>query len=131
MFILYSCDLILQCSYKSPYIGCFWEVLFYQIKVCLTNIRFKIWRIRWIIPYYFELLLFIVIIIIISLCLCVCVCVYFLLSYRLLLIEQNSKCNVRDQVSDGMLRKFFCVKNLCYHVIGNHSMDFQASNCAK
>ena len=49
-------------------VACFWEVLFYQIKVCLTNIRFEIWRIRYIIPYYLELLLFIVIIIIIPLC---------------------------------------------------------------
>ena len=38
-----------------------------------------------------------------------------------------SKCNVRDQVSDDMLRKYFCVKNLCRHVISDH----QAGNSAK
>ena len=37
----------------------------------------------------------------------------------------------KNQVSDGMLRKYFCVKNLCYHVVDNHSRDFQASNCLK
>ena len=31
---------------------------------------------------------------------CVCVCVYFLPSLRLLLTEQNNKCNARDQASD-------------------------------
>ena len=40
---------------------CFWEVFFYQIEEGLTNIRFDVCIIRWIIPYYFVLLLFIVI----------------------------------------------------------------------
>ena len=40
---------------------CFREVLFCQVKKGLTNIRFDICRIRWIIPYYFSLSLFIVI----------------------------------------------------------------------
>ena len=40
---------------------CFREVLFYQVKEYLTNIRFDICRIRRIILYYFALLLFIII----------------------------------------------------------------------
>ena len=63
-------------------------------------------------------------------CVCVCVYIYFLSSLRLLLIEQNNKCNTRDQTSDVKLRKYFCVKNLCRHVIDNHSRDLQASNYA-
>ena len=59
-----------------------------------------------------------------------CVCVYILSSLRLLLTEQN-KCNARDQASDAVLSKYFCVKNLCCHVLGNHSRDLQARNCAK
>ena len=62
-------------------------------------------------------------------CLCVRVCVYCLLP-KWLLTEQN-KCNARDQTSDVMLRKYFCVKKLCRQVIENHSRDLQASNCAK
>ena len=47
------------------------------------------------------------------------------------LTEQNDKCNARDQVSDVLQRKYFRVKNLCRHVINNHSRDLQARNCAK
>ena len=47
---------------------CIREVLFYQFKWGLNNIRFDIWRIRWIIPYYFALSLFVVTFIIITLC---------------------------------------------------------------
>ena len=47
------------------------------------------------------------------------------------LTEQNNKCNARDQVSDVLQRKYFRVKNLCRHVISNHSRDLQARNCAK
>ena len=50
---------------------CIREVLFYQFKWGLNNIRFDIWRIRWIIPYYFALLLFVVTFIIITLCWCI------------------------------------------------------------
>ena len=70
-------------------------------------------------------------------CVCVCVCVRararvsFLSPYMLLVTEQNNKCNARDQVNDGMLRKNFCVKNLCHHVMDNHSRDLQASSCKK
>ena len=32
------------------------------------------------------------------------------------------------QVSNGMLRKYFCVTYLYPQVIDNHSMDLQASN---
>ena len=35
------------------------------------------------------------------------------------------------QVSNGMLRKYFCVTYLYPQVIDNHSMDLQASNWAK
>ena len=47
------------------------------------------------------------------------------------LTEQNRKCIVRNQASDVVLRKYFCVKNFCCQVIDNHSRDFQASNSAK
>ena len=43
----------------------------------------------------------------------------------------NHKCNARDQASDVMLRKWFCVKNLRRHAIDNHSRDLQASNWAR
>ena len=62
---------------------------------------------------------------------CVCVCAYFLPPLRLLLTEQSNKCNARDQASDVELGKYFCVDNLCHHVIDNHSRDLQASNYAK
>ena len=42
----------------------------------------------------------------------VCVYVYFF-SLQSLLTEQN-KCNARDQAIDVVLRKYFCVKNLCH-----------------
>ena len=35
------------------------------------------------------------------------------------------------QVSDIVLRKLFCVKNLSLHVIDNHSRGLLASNCAR
>ena len=50
---------------------------------------------------------------------------------RLLLTEQNSKCNARDQTSSVVLRKWFCVKYLCHYIIDNHSRDLPASNCAR
>ena len=33
-------------------------------------------------------------------------------------------------ISDGMLRKFFCIKYLCCHVIDNYSRNLQTGNCA-
>ena len=45
--------------------------------------------------------------------------------------EPNNKCNARVQASDGMLRKFFCMKYFCRHVTDNHSRILQASSCAK
>ena len=42
---------------------------------------------------------------VVCVCVCVCVCVHFLSPLRLLLTEQNNKCNARVQVSDVMLRK--------------------------
>ena len=46
VYILYSCDLFLQCSHKSSYRpyrgGMFLGSAFYQIKVCLTNICVEI-----------------------------------------------------------------------------------------
>ena len=35
------------------------------------------------------------------------------------------------QASDVVLRKLFRVKNLCLHIIDNHSRDLLASNCAR
>ena len=76
-------------------------------------------------------------------CVCVYVCVwvgggwvvvFVFISFHskgLHLTEQNNKCNARDQVSDVLQRKYFRVKNLCRHVINNHSRDLQARNCAK
>ena len=66
-------------------------------------------------------------------CVCayVCVCVYFLSPLRLLLTEQNSKCNPRDQICDVMLRKYFCAKYLCRHIIDNYSRDLRTSNFVK
>ena len=60
-----------------------------------------------------------------------CVSADVLSLYRILVTEQSNKCNARDQVRDGVLRKYYCVKNLCHHVIGNHSRDPQDTNCAK
>ena len=65
-------------------------------------------------------------------CVCVCVCLFpFMVKASPDWTKTSDKCNARDQVSDGMLRKYFCVKNLYCHAIGNHSRDLQASNCAK
>ena len=64
-------------------------------------------------------------------CVCMCVSVSFLSPHLLLVTEQKNKCNARYQVSDGMLRKNFYVKDLCHHVMDNHSRDHQASNCEK
>ena len=38
---------------------CFREVLFYQVKEGLTNTRFNICRIRWIIPFFYFIFFFI------------------------------------------------------------------------
>ena len=62
---------------------------------------------------------------------CVCMCVYFLPPRLLLTEKKNDKCNARDQINDDVLRKLFCVKSLCRHVIDNHSRDIQASNYAR
>ena len=67
-------------------------------------------------------------------CVCVCVCVrvcVFISLHGKVLTEQNNKCNTRDQASDAVLRKWFCVRYLRHHVIYNHSRDHQASNCAR
>ena len=64
---------------------------------------------------------------------CVCVCLFVFIScYCKGFSWLNKTINVMlNQVSDNMQRKYFCVKNLCRHVIGNHSRNLQASNCAK
>ena len=49
----------------------------------------------------------------------------------LLLTEQINEFNSGDHASDVVLRKHFCVKNFCRHVIDNYSRDLQTSNCAK
>ena len=59
------------------------------------------------------------------------VCVYFLSPERLLLTEQNVKCNSRVQVSDYMLRKIYCIKYLCRHVMDNHSRIFKLATLKK
>ena len=66
-------------------------------------------------------------------CVCVCVCLFpIMVKASPDWTKTSDKCNARDQVSDGMLRKYFCVKNLRQpHAIVNHSRDLQASNCAK
>ena len=42
--------------------------------------------------------------------------------------SKTIKCNTRVWVSDGMLRKFFCIKDLCLRVKETH---LQTGNCAK
>ena len=62
---------------------------------------------------------------------CVQVCVYVCLFPFTLTIEQNNKCNARIQVSDGVLWKYFCIKELYLRVKENHRKNLHASNCAK
>ena len=69
-------------------------------------------------------------------CVCVCVCVYVCVCVCISFHHKGfwlNKANVvpEAQVSDGMLRKYFCVKCLCRHVIDNRSRNLQANNCAK
>ena len=64
-------------------------------------------------------------------CVCVCVCVYVCLFPFTLTIEQNNKCNARVQVSDSVLRKYFCIKNLYLRVKENHRKNLHDSNFAK
>ena len=45
--------------------------------------------------------------------------------------KKNNKPNARDQASDVVLRKLFCVKYSRRHVINNHIRDLQASNYAR
>ena len=49
-----------------------------------------------------------------------CVCVYLLSPRMLFLTKQNNNCNARVPVSDGLLRKYFCIKDLCLHFKDNH-----------
>ena len=74
--------------------------------------------------------IYICIYIYVCVCVCVRVCVFISLHGKVL-TEQNNKCNTRDQASDAVLRKWFCVRYLRHHVIYNHSRDHQASNCAR
>ena len=67
-------------------------------------------------------------------CVCVCVCMCVCISFQrkgFSWLTQNNKCNARDQASDIVLRKLFCVKYLRRHVLNNDSRDLQASNCAR
>ena len=60
---------------------------------------------------------------------CVCVCSF---PFTVKASPNRTKQLILEaQISDGMLRKFFCAKYLCLHVIDNHSRNLQASICAK
>ena len=61
-----------------------------------------------------------------------CVCVYVSFHRRgFSWLKQNNRCIARDQVSDVMLGKLLCFKNICCHVIDSYSRDLQTSNCAR
>ena len=61
---------------------------------------------------------------------CVCVCVSVFISFnRKGFSWLNKTINARDQACDVVLRKYFCVKNVCRRVIDNHSWDLQPSKC--
>ena len=62
---------------------------------------------------------------------CVCVCVFISVQCRGFWLNEDNKCNARDQASDVVLRKLLRVKYLRRHVIDNHRRDRQASNCAR
>ena len=62
------------------------------------------------------------------LCVCVCVCVCVFPSTVKASPDCNKTINVMPEIRPAML---CCVKNLCRHVIDNHSRDLQASSCAK
>ena len=67
-------------------------------------------------------------------CVCACVCVCVCISFHrkgLSWLKQKNKCNSRNQTSEAVLRKLFCVKYLRHHVIDNHRRALQASNCAR
>ena len=71
-----------------------------------------------------------------AVCVCVCVCVracvcVFIFFHRKDFFWLNKTMNVMPevQVSDGMLRKNFCVKYLCRHVKDNHSKNLKAKEC--
>ena len=49
---------------------------------------------------------------------------------RLVPTEQNNKCNARVQVSDCMLWKYFCIKDLRLRVKDIHRKNLQAYNSA-
>ena len=62
----------------------------------------------------------------------VCVCVFVSFHRKASPdLKKNNKCNARLQASDVVLRKLLGVKYLDCHVIGNHSRDLPASNCAR
>ena len=69
-------------------------------------------------------------------CVCVCVCVRVRVHVRVCVCIFSStvkaspgwnknECNARDQASDVVLRKLFCVKYLRRQVIDNHSRDLK------
>ena len=66
----------------------------------------------------------------VGVCVYVCVCVYlyyvyFISSERLLLTAQNNKYNVRVQDSDGMLSKYFCLKDLYLCITDIHKKNLR------
>ena len=97
-----------------------WSNVF-QLKVQIL----KTYHFRTKLPYQKPMLISIYLIIScvrVSLCVCIYVC---------FLTEQNNKCNVRVQVNDGMLWKYFCINYLCLRIKDNHRKNLQASNYAK
>ena len=63
-------------------------------------------------------------------CVCVCVCISFQRK-SFSWMNKTIKFNARDQVSDGMLQKYICIKYLYLRVKENHKKNLQAGNCAK
>ena len=68
-----------------------------------------------------------------SVCVCVCVCLFVYIHWleRLLLTEQNNKCKARVEVSDDILSKDFCIKDLCLFIKDNHRRSLQDGNCKR
>ena len=87
----------------------------------------------WLLTYenvFFTILPKLCVCVCVCVCVCACVCV-FIFFHRKDFFWLNKTMNVMPevQVSDGMLRKNFCVKYLCRHVKYNHSKNLKAKEC--